>query len=454
MHDSVRPTQLTRSQRARLLAAALLLTVSGVLVAGCAGSSSSPAVGPGPNATDCLLGKRCYGPHQYRVAYGIQPLLKKGIDGRGETVTVVDPYPSPKRPPRRGPNSAPAVTDIRQDLEAFDSQFRLPAARIQVVTSLAGSAAPWLAEGEEVLDTEVVHTVAPGATLRVVLLPSNVLKSAAIATADLLPALRLATSDTDVVSVSGSLGEHYFTRAQVAEMHSILLGAAAHHVTVDASSGDSGAFSDPWWGMPVKEVSLPASDPLVLGVGGTTLTANRLTGAYISETAWDSVRAAASGGGFSHLYSRPDYQDGVPGVSKMRGVPDVAGAAMWSIPVVFTQGGKKYVLGVGGTSASAPLWGGLIALADECAHHHLGFVNPAIYHIGRSSSYHKAFHDITTGNNTVTVNSATFTGYRGPSATIAGYRAAPGWDPVTGWGSPDAQVLVPLLARMTGHGKT
>jgi subtilase family serine protease len=127
---------------------------------------------------------------------------------------------------------------------------------------------------------------------------------------------------------------------------------------------------------------------------------------------------------------------------------------MWSIPVVFTRGGKKYILGIGGTSASAPLWGGLIALADQYAHHHLGFVNPAIYRIAHSSSYYKAFHDITTGDNTVTVNSATFIGYRGAPATIAGYQATPGWDPVTGWGSPGAQVLIPLLARMTGHGKT
>jgi subtilase family serine protease len=464
MHDGIHPTRLTRSRRAHLLTVALLLSVSGVVVAGCEGSSSNPAAATRPiptvattvptgpvrseTVTDCLLSDSCYAPHQYRVAYGIQPLLDRGIDGRGETVTVVDPYPSSKAPagPPRSGKLPPLATDIRQDLAAFDSEFRLPAARIQVVTSLAGSASPWRADAEEVLDTEVVHTVAPGATLRVVLLPSEprLLKSAATATADLLAALPLAVSDTDVVSISGSLGEHYFTRAQVAELHSILLGAAAHHVTVDASSGDHGASSDPWWGMPVKEVSLPASDPLVLGVGGTRLTANRSTGAYVSETTMGGGGGGGSGGGFSHLYARPAYQDGVPGISKMRGVPDVSGAAMGSIPVVFTSGSKTYILGIGGTSASAPLWGGLIALADQYAHHDLGFVNPAIYRIARSSSYHKAFHDITTGNNTVTIG----------SAKITGYQAAPGWDPVTGWGSPNAQVLVPLLARLTSHRKT
>ena len=75
-----------------------------------------------------------------------------------------------------------------------------------------------------------------------------------------------------------------------------------------------------------------------------------------------------------------------------------------------------------------------MALADQYAHHDLGSVNSTIYAIGRSSSYHKAFHDITTGFN--------------------GYPAAPGWDPVTGWGTPNAQVLIPLLARFTSRSKT
>ena len=251
----------------------------------------------------------------------------------------------------------------------------------------------------------------------------------------MLAGLRLAVSGTDVASISWSLGEHYFTRAQVAEMHSILLGAAAHHVTVIASSGDHGASSDPWWGTPAKEVSLPASDPLVLGVGGTTLTAQP-SGAYVSETAFPG------GGGFSHLYARPAYQDGVPGISAMRGVPDVAADAGHPGPPIVLAGG--FVETPIGTSASTPLWAAVIALADQYAHHDLGFVNPAIYRIARSPSYHKAFHDVTTGDNYVTAPG---------SAALLGYQAGPGWDPVTGWGSPDAKVLVPLLARFASSSK-
>jgi hypothetical protein len=84
-----------------------------------------------------------------------------------------------------------------------------------------------------------------------------------------------------------------------------------------------------------------------------------------------------------------------------------------------------------------PVWAAIVALADQYAGRPLGFVNHAIYQIGRSAWYHRAFHDVTMGNNTVQVG----------SVTVTGFGAGPGWDPVTGWGSPDAQVLIPLLAR-------
>jgi subtilase family serine protease len=223
---------------------------------------------------------------------------------------------------------------------------------------------------------------------------------------------------------------------------------------VIASSGDSGAVLIPCSAAPAlrKGVNLPASDPLVLAVGGTRLQANRVTGAYQGETAWnDPIPAAAegqlpanaeppvaSGGGFSSVFPRPSYQDGVAGIGTARGVPDVAADASEYTGMAGMQyvGGGKVLIGpLDGTSAGAPFWAGIIVLADQYAGRKLGFVNPAIYRIGRSS-YHSAFHDITTGDNTVAY----------PAGTVTGYQAGPGWDPVTGWGSPDAQVLVPLLA--------
>ena len=442
--------------RARLLTTALLLSV--VSVAGCTASSGATAHGtataggpatPAGVVSDCLLPPiSCYAPALFRVEYGIQSLPVRGIDGRGETVTVLAVAPSPGAPPPSAtvapPPGVTPASDIRQDLAAFDDMFRLPTPRIQVVTTLAGAGSPWQAADEEAQDTEIVHTAAPAAALRVVLLPSNALDSAANATADMLAGLRLAVSGTDVALISFSLGEHYFTKAQVTQMHSILLGASAHYVTVIAGSGDNGGFSDADFGdTAVREVSLPASDPLVLAAGGTSLNGNLSAGFYTSEAVWNGqaglvLTSGASGGGFSHLYARPAYQDGVHGISTMRGVPDVAGEADqesgWAF--VFTGGSKRWIMAASGTSASASLWGGLIALADQYAHHDLGFVNPAIYRIARSSRYHQAFRDITTGNNIVNT----------PPVGTGGYQAGPGWDPATGWGSPDAQVLIPLLA--------
>jgi subtilase family serine protease len=97
-----------------------------------------------------------------------------------------------------------------------------------------------------------------------------------------------------------------------------------------------------------------------------------------------------------------------------------------------------------GTSAATPMWAGVVALADQEAGQHLGLVNPAIYRIARSPACHSAFHDVVTGGNSVF----------GTTGIYTGYQAGPGWDPVTGWGSPNAQVLVPLLAQSAGHPAT
>jgi subtilase family serine protease len=419
--------------------------------AGAPGATAPATPGPpGAVAADCLAASRCYAPRQFLVAYGIAPLLDRGIDGRG--VTVVLPEEAETGPARPQPITSllQAVTDIRQDMAEFDSRFGLPPARIQVIrTTLAGSSAsPWLAGVEEVEDTELVHAVAPDATIRELLVdPADVSTPAKFA-ATWATAVRIAARNGEVISQSGigqdfNLGEGSWTGAEVAAMNSALEYAAARHVTVVVASGDDGATGNGAT-TPVREVILPTSDPLVLAVGGTSLTANPVTGAYIGETAWNTSSGlegpAASGGGFSRLFARPAYQDGVPGIGATRGVPDVAadGESGTGMALAFTAPGGGYeFIGAGGTSAAAPFWAALIALADQEAGHPLGFVNPAIYRIARGPLYHEAFHDITAGNNTVAIN----------GVTVTGYQAGSGWDPVTGWGTPDAQVLIPLLAR-------
>jgi subtilase family serine protease len=417
-----------------------------MIIAAC-GPSAAPShagtASPGASGkpTDCASVATCYTPRVFRTAYGISPLLERGIDGRGQTVVM------PEYPQQPGPDAS----DIRQDMARFDSLFGLPRAQLRVVNSLAGSASPWLAGGEEVEDAEMVHAVAPAAAITIVLVKQSAVNSPADFATALTAFLRLGATLGGVLSISATIGEHYLTPAEVAGMDAALREDRDHHVTVVFASGDKGAASDLHFGLttPIKEVSLPASDPLVLAAGGTRLTADRATGAYIGETAWNTLPAppspddgsSASGGGFSHLFARPGYQDGVPGAEATRGVPDVAGDAAFDTGMAVADGGgstgQAIVRPATGTSAAAPFWAGLVALADQLAHRHLGFVNPTIYQIARSSQYHQAFHDITTGDNTFVF----------PPTTITGYQAAPGWDPVTGWGSPNAQVLVPLLAR-------
>jgi subtilase family serine protease len=419
------------------------------------GGTGAPETPGGTGGTgDCNSVRTCYTPRQLQVAYGVRPLLEHGIDGRGETVVLPELAESQQSPPPGG------LSDLRQDFASFDRLFGLPAPRLRVVSTFPGPVSPWLANGEEVLDAEMVHTIAPGAALTIVLVKGNSLDNAASAVAASVAALRLGMSQGGIISLSpaGQIGgEHCVNRTQLASLNAALQADADHHVTVVAASGDAGAAGEPCalitallgvgtFPPPVKEPILIASDPLVLSVGGTTLNASHTTGAYISETAWDlpygtpDTGVQASGGGFSHLFTRPAYQNGVPGIGTTRGVPDVAADANGhtGMTMVISDGSGRYTIrNSGGTSASAPTWAGIIALADQYAGHHLGFVNPAIYRIARSARYHQALHDITIGNNT-----ASF-----PPVTITGYQAAPGWDPVTGWGSPDAQVLVPLLAR-------
>jgi subtilase family serine protease len=403
-------------------------------------SSSGPTAAASSGVQDCDSLTTCYTPRQFQVAYGVRPLLARGIDGRGQTVVMPELAETQSSPP--------AVSDIRQDLARFDRLFGLPTARLQIVTSLAGPVSPWLANGEEVQDAEIVHAIAPEANLRVILLKPTALDSTASATAGLTAALRLAPTEGGVMSVSAGWGEHCLTAVEVARMHAALQADAAHHVTVVASSGDTGVISRscpgtsptaPW--IPVRETGMPAEDPLVLSAGGTTLMASHTTGAYLGETAWSYPDATqGSGGGFSRLFSRPAYQAGVPGTEVMRGVPDVAADSdgRTGLAVIVSDGGQQVtVFGAKGTSASAPLWSAVIALADQSAGRDLGFVNPAIYRIARDARNGQAFHDITQGTNTVQIS----------GVTITGYRTTPGWDPVTGWGSPDARVLVPLLAR-------
>jgi len=417
-----------RPRRRWLAAASLAACLAAAYLAAAAADSASASAAPGP--LNCeppgVKAPPCYSPQAYQVAYGVAPLLRRGIDGRGETV-VVGPEPA----------AAPPSTDIRQDLAAFDTTFGLSPASLDVVNTIAGSATPYLAGDEEVTDTEMVHAIAPDARLDVVLVPASITASPANIAAAVTKVIREGVAlHAAVISISISVGEHFLTRAEATQMNAALEQARDQHVTVVDGSGDEGAISREG---PPAEVSMPASDPLVLGVGGTTLDATP-DGTYLGEMAWNAD-TEASGGGYSSLFPRPAYQDGLARARATRGVPDVAANADSSTAMALEYGDGE-LRPAPGTSASGPLWAGVIALADQQAGHPLGFVNPAIYAIARGPGYHRAFHDVVTGDNSVIW----------PTGVFTGYNAGPGWDPVTGWGSPDAQYLVPLLARTARPG--
>jgi subtilase family serine protease len=382
-------------------------------------------------------------------AYGVTALLREGIDGRGETVVLPEQpqfsAPGDSRRAARGviPRQG---SDIRQDLAAFDQRYHLPRAELTLVPAFGYTGGLSLAGGEEVLDAETVHAIAPGARITVMLSGASATSSAGLGSW-----LRAAAARGNIVSLSYSGCEPCLSAGQLRSVNLSLGYARDRHVSMIAATGDFGADGESLDGpASTRGVGIPAASPLVTAVGGTQLVV-RSDGAYESESVWNAnvghgpqpplSYLAASGGGVSARYARPGYQHGLPVIGGHRGVPDVAADAAFPSGLSLVQvapDGHEVITRGGGTSQSAPLWAGIAALADQDAHRQLGFLNQGLYRIGHSALYHRAFHDITRGNNSVTLPSG---------KRITGYRARPGWDPATGWGSPNAQVLVPLLGR-------
>ena len=368
-----------------------------------------------------------YSPQTLQRAYGVKALLREGIDGRGETVVLPEA-------------AVPVLFNIRQTMTAFDKRYHLPPVELTLSRAPGYTGPISGADSEEVEDAEMVHAIAPGAKITIMLAGLHAFVPQVSASL-----LRAAAGNGNVVSLSYNGCERCMSAGQLHSLNRALGYARDRHVSVFAAAGDSGGDTG---GHPAQTrgVTAPPSSPLVTGVGGTTLSV-RPDGTYGSESAWDldhgdhlSTGAAlsATGGGVSARYARPGYQRDLPVIGNHRGVPDVAAVADPGIAAVVVRDGHDATFPGGGTSASAPLWAGIAALADQDAHRQLGFLNPGLYRIGHSTLYHRAFHDVTHGNNTVTFPSG---------RRLSGYRTRRGWDPVTGWGTPNAQVLVPLLGK-------
>jgi kumamolisin len=232
-----------------------------------------------------------------------------------------------------------------------------------------------------------------------------------------------------VISISWGGPESSWTSQSTSALDAACQSAAALGITITVAAGDNGS-SD---GATGNNVDFPASSPNVLACGGTTLEGSGST--ITSEVVWNEQASneGATGGGVSNVFPLPSYQANAnvpaPAVSGGgRGVPDVSGDADPETGYQVRVDGQNQV--IGGTSAVAPLWAGLIALANQQNGSSAGFIQPMIYAAKAAS----AFNDITSGNN-------------------GAFSAGPGWDACTGLGSPIGSKIIPLIAAATATGK-
>jgi subtilase family serine protease len=459
------------------------------------GNSGTP-----PSQAACnAVGRRCFDPAAMANSYDYAALHAAGNMGQGRTIAIVDSFGS---------------DTIRQDLGVFNTAFGLPhlcgetgpstpagncsssvSPRFDIVEFQGSPAAspppPNNGTGQEnhnlwalevALDVEWAHATAPLANIMLVTTPTA--ETLGVQGFEQFMNAEQTVVDNhmaDVITQSFGAGEGSFHDglAALLNMRQAFTDARANHVSVFASTGDSGTaniLKEPVKNpavIPYPSVGWPASDPLVTAVGGTYLCTNAVTGLGVDSVSppatcqhHPGVREIgwiAGGGGYSILFPRPDYQNtlpagstftgtsaGAPGPNtNMRGIPDISyqASARTGVLVFMTEpattssgtgcGGANpcstgwYV--VGGTSSGSPQWAGIAAMADQMAGRDLGFLNPALYSIASNPAMYAAdFHDVTVGCNQL-------------DPTIPGYCASTGWDAVTGLGTPDVAHLIPDL---------
>jgi subtilase family serine protease len=396
---------------------------------------------------DGSKGLKCYGPAQIRAAYGYSGLLASGIDGGGKTIVIIDAFANPFL---TGPTGDLALEDASFDLPDPPS-FTVLQQPNPVPAFDINDPAQFSFAGEETLDVEWAHVMAPGANIVLAEAASN-------SDTDILATTKYVIDHHigDVISMSFGEAETCMDPAVLAEQHALFAKAVGEGYTLLAGTGDSGAAQFNCDGTAaIESAATPASDPNVTAIGGTTLNADGESGAYIGETAWTELPTIGcnppaldlpfdvncSGGGFSTIYGRPSWQ-GSAVKSRGRGLPDVAFSAGVNGGVLTVcsvcDGGPPAFFLFGGTSVGPPTWSGLVVDTDQMVGHDIGDINRLLYQIGQSAHARADLHDVTTGNNDV----AEIGG--------AGFDAGPGWDPVTGLGTPDAANLLPALAGRSG----
>ena len=317
------------------------------------------------------------------------------------------------------------------DVTAYENNFSLAHVPLQNVLIDGYSGAAGSGAGEVTLDIELQVALAPGAA-KILVYEGPDSDAGVVDTYN-----RIAT-DNIAKEISSSWGEaeNSASASVRSSENTAFQQMAAQGQSIFAAAGDSGA-DDNGSSLSVDD---PASQPYMVGVGGTSLTTNGAGGAYASETTWNrgSVANGAGGGGISTIWSIPSFQTGVvsqasKGSTTKRNVPDVSlDADPYTGYAIYFQGGWTVY---GGTSCAAPLWSAFTALVNQkraaAGSSLLGFADPPIYTLAKSASYGSDFHDIADGS------------------TNLYYPAVTGYDDATGWGSFNG---ANLLADLSGGG--
>jgi subtilase family serine protease len=366
-------------------------------------------------------------PQGIQAGYSVLPLHALGLNGTGQSVALVDCPGDPK------PQDA---------LDTYDIQYGLGHTALKIVYSgdMPSSYDPSWAS-ETMMDVEAVHTMAPGATIVLVYVdctPSGLVQGIDYVATNHLASI--VSNSWGFVCSSGACSDSQLSPSLVSSTHDHLALDSAQGLSILFSSGDEGATPDG----STLGTDYPSSDPNVLAVGATNLALTGCTDTTCSGYGSESG-AQISGGGYSKYFVEPSWQSLALGQKSGRAVPDVS--MLGYIPGFWVYstssdkcGGTSLAssgwFGCAGTSLSSPLWAGYLALVEQMKGGMLlGNIAPTLYATYNTTSYSCSFHGITSGNNALSGN--------------LGYSAGPGWNPVTGLGTPISDNLTMLLTGKT-----
>jgi kumamolisin len=372
-------------------------------------------------------GSTSFSPLQLAEIYG----FPMGLDGQGQTIALIELNDVDSE------GNATGAGFETSDLQAFFENLNIPMPNVSAVGIDGGANVPGQdanADGEVTLDIEVAGGIAPGAKIAVYFGTNTDDGFIQVVSAAVHDDVR----KPSIISISWGQAEETATPQMRQGLAEILQEAAVLGVTVCIAAGDDGSpdmKKKDWDGKP--HVDFPASSPFALACGGTRLDASSKPGSPV-ETVWNGgAQGGSTGGGVSNFFSKPAYQDNskVPPPANPaggRGVPDVSADADPSTGYNVVIGGQPQP--IGGTSAVAPLYAGLLARINQSlassGGNPVGFVNPILYGQAFSAG---AFHDVSKGNNDI---------YQKLNGDFA---AGPGWDPCTGLGSADGSKLLAVL---------